>query len=324
MSANRDSVAGQASDPINALTSGYAERYRAGKPLAFLQAFTDDSASETGDKYLVLAGYLASAENWASFADSWDRQLHAYPSIDYFKMSEANFLSGEFRGWTKQARDEKLEAMAAVIAYFDPVSFSISISRARFASLVAPLSPRGINPHFTCTFGFVSMVARYLAEQNVGTPVDFIFDEQDGVSADIALFFEYMKRGVPAPARRLIGGSPIFRNDRLFLPLQAADMLAWHVRREKEMPGALPMANTLRSRIGHVESEVTDAELRLWSRKFAKMPATKALQSKSQWRRLRSEVARLAGIGYAPPHGTRMKNSFHASRERIRALLRLD
>lgn len=34
----------------------------------------------------------------------------------------------------------------------------------------------------------------------------------------------------------MIANTPMFKDDRLLNPLQAADMLAWHIRREHQFP----------------------------------------------------------------------------------------
>ena len=50
-----------------------------------LQAFTDDSAAQAGDKRLYLAGYLHRADVWASFSKDWHKELKAWPAIEYLK-----------------------------------------------------------------------------------------------------------------------------------------------------------------------------------------------------------------------------------------------
>jgi hypothetical protein len=69
---------------------------------------------------------------------------------------------------------------------------------------------------------------RYLASQGVDAKVDFIFDQQTGISADLPLFFDHMMRSLPRQARKMVSEVPIFRDDKVMIPLQAADMLAWH------------------------------------------------------------------------------------------------
>lgn len=291
-----------------------------------LQAYTDDSASDVGDQRLFMAGYLNTAENWALFVEAWGEELRAPPKIDYLHMVEANNLRGQFKGWSVADRDEKLRGMARVIRHFRPISYEFSVPRREFYSLVKPVSPRGLGlPHFTVAFTVVSSVARYIASHGVKLPIDFIFDEQDGVSDDINLFFSYMKRDIPREARKLINGTPVFRDDRQEVPLQAADMLAWHVRREHELGtgmGTLPMAGHLRNANGHLISSIEVDILKRWAAEFEKMPAIAQLQTKSQWRKAKQEIVRAAALGYIPPHGTHFKNVMHALRQHLIRLQR--
>ena len=205
-----------------------------------------------------MAGYLNRANEWRLFDDAWAEELSAKPSIEYLKMAEANGLRGQFGGWSAGARDEKLRGLTRVIRHFKPLSFEMSISREQFYRLVKLVSPRGLaSPHFQCTFGVISIVSRFAAEHRGNVPIDFIFDDQEGVSSDVALFFDEMIRSLPRRARRLINAKPTFRNDIEVLPLQAADMLAWHLRREYETclsPATLPMADLLRDERGHLMS----------------------------------------------------------------------
>jgi hypothetical protein len=85
-----------------------------------LQAFTDDSTAQAGDKRLYLAGYLHRADVWASFSRDWHKELKAWPAIEYLKASEAHHLSGQFphSQWDEQMRDAKLAKLAAIIAHY--------------------------------------------------------------------------------------------------------------------------------------------------------------------------------------------------------------
>lgn len=177
-----------------------------------LQAYTDDSASEIGDQRLFLAGYLNQASKWRLFSEAWTAELRAVPAIDYLKMSEANALAGQFEGWTESARNEKLRGLARAISHFKPLSFEFSVSREDYYRYVRPVAPRGLgNSHFVCCFGVVSGVARYVESQKVKIPIQFIFDQQTGVSDDMALFFDHMKRNLPKGAGRLISGPCVRR-----------------------------------------------------------------------------------------------------------------
>lgn len=162
-------------------------------------------------------------------------------------------------------------------------------------------------------------MARYVDSAPVKMPIDFVFDEQEGVDADIGLFFDYMKQSLPKGAQRLINGRPVYKNDKLVLPLQAADMLAWHLRREHEVctpPERLPMADLLCNADGHLSSQIEEPMMKTWAIHHQQQPGIAGLQSKSQWRTFRAEIARLNALGYIPPQGTKWRNALHGIRER--------
>jgi hypothetical protein len=130
--------------------------------------------------------------------------------------------------------------------------------------------------------------------ERINIPIEFIFDEQEGVQADIDFSFDVMKRSLPRGVQKLISGRPIYKSDKLVLPLQAADMLAWHLRREHEdfgQRGQLPMADRLRSS-SHLFSGIDDSHINNWARQFREMPGISRVQSKAQWQSFRREANR--------------------------------
>lgn len=151
-------------------------------------------------------------------------------------------------------------------------------------------------------FAVVAGVARYAAEAGIDTPIEFIFDEQEGVDDDIRTFFSHLKKGLPVQAQNLIDGVPFFKNDRdkRYMPLQAADLLAWHVRREHETGKALPRTRDLLNDSGHLTQQIPDRVVRAWARHHAALPGTPLIQSKGQWRQAKKEIKRLIARGIDP------------------------
>jgi hypothetical protein len=274
--------------------------------LAFLRAFIDDSAGQTGDQRLFMAGYLHRAEDWAAFSEVWDRELRAWPAIKYFKMAEANNLRDQFdeaKGWTKELCAAKVYRLAEIVEAFAPLSFEFTVNRRVFYDELTSVSPRGLgNPYFSTCFHVISGVAQWVAESGTKTPIEFIFDEQDGVDSDMGLFFSYMKSKLPFEAQENVDGVPLFRSDKdpRFLPLQAADLLAWHLRREHEKGVKLPLTDMLVFKKGHLAGEIPDEVLRDWAEQQSKMPGISQLQSKEEWRGVKKEIKRLMDLGIDP------------------------
>jgi hypothetical protein len=67
-------------------------------------------------------------------------------------------------------------------------------------------------------------------------PVDFIFDDQGIAGLKCLDWYGALREKVGEPHRTMIANTPMFKNDRLLNPLQAADMLAWHIRRQHQFP----------------------------------------------------------------------------------------
>lgn len=276
-----------------------------GCSFVLLRAFIDDSGSERGDRRLFLAGYLNRADNWALFADAWREELKAQPSIEYLHMVEAGNFRGQFHrkyGWNEEKRTEKLNGLARVIRHFEPLSFQISIDRSHFDNVLKPVSPRGFsNPYFTPSCALVAKLAQWGEYTGERGKIEFIFDNQDGVADDIDLFFENMMQGISRKAHRWIQGTPQFRSDRDFVGLQAADMLAWHIRREHEGVGSpnLPMAELLRGK-SHLISEITNDHIDAWAEHHRQQLGVGSVRSKPDWRRFKIYVRELKAKGINP------------------------
>ena len=69
-----------------------------------------------------------------------------------------------------------------------------------------------------------------MREFGITEKVDFIFDEQMRLSDQVqSIYAEVLNKMEPSLAE-FMGGRPIYGDDRNLLPLQAADLLAWHIR----------------------------------------------------------------------------------------------
>ena len=228
-----------------------------------------------------------------------------FSAIEYFKASEANHLSGQFdhKRWDEALRKAKVSKLAAIISHFHPISFEFSLNRQVFEDELKPVSPYGLGrPHFTMCFSVVAGLAQFAVQQGMTDPIEFIFDEQQGVDADVGLFFSELKKNLPIQAQRLISGDPLFKSDRdrPYAPLQAADLLAWHLRREHESGTGLELANGLINKDGHLVQEIPDDMVRRWADHHSKLAGLPLIQSKGQWKDLKNEIKRLQDAGIDP------------------------
>lgn len=275
------------SGAIRALVSGYPRRMWGQKLLVMLQAYIDDSQGKSGGRPLVLAAYVHSAEEWIAFSDAWDAALREDPAIGYFKMVEAQNLRGEFKGWSHGKRTKKLLRLAEVIGEFGPLSLDCRLSVSSHKTLLKPHAPYGLaSPYYPLVFALVCGVARACYAYGAHVPIDFIFDKQDNVSKQVLLFWDYTIDQQPKEWAKLINPSPIFRDDKEILPLQAADMLAWHTRRDYEdtYPAEYDCLRDLIRAPGFSYSvEITDDYLSKWGDGMRKIVDNQAVLTKKSW-----------------------------------------
>jgi hypothetical protein len=210
------------------------------------QWFIDDSGSEPQQPIFVLAGFLASVESWSAFSNEWAAALAAPPKLDYFKMSEANSLDGQFsrnRGWHETLRDNRVVTLTRIIRKWAKLRVSASIRHDVFAKYLSsvPAIERNLatdNPYIMLFFQLISVAVLFADKFGVREPCDFIFDRQVGFSEEIPLHWPNYELAYKSSLRpdlvKLLGSPPIFRDDIQFLPLQAADLYAWQLRNHYE------------------------------------------------------------------------------------------
>jgi hypothetical protein len=221
-----------ASRPIWSIVSGLPSGPRERRLLLMLQVFIDDSVEPP---VFVQAGCIATAEKWAAFSDAWRAVLDGPPRLDYFKMKEAWRLQDQFRGWTEEQRDRRLIELYEVYQEYVCgeclVSFSIDGLKQAYAMWPKEFS----HPYYFAVPLLMAELGRNIEALKQGRqPLEFIYDTQLSEKDKIVAAWEWgTARSNPDPPDllTLLRGPPMFRNDKEVLPLQAADLIAWWVRR---------------------------------------------------------------------------------------------
>jgi hypothetical protein len=221
---------------LRRLLVGLPSDQRSRRYLIVLQAFIDDSGrgKESDNPIFVLAGYAGSFKSFCDLADDWQAIMREEPALAYLKGKEANALDKNFKGWTEEQRDAKLDKMIASIRKHELIALSLVIKYRDFNRI--PREPSGF---FKNPFGitFAQMVAWLMNSAIVKREreeIELIFDE--GVLArkkTIEDAYKGLKEALLSKdALDLLVGKPRFEDDRRYLPLQAADLLSWNVRRD--------------------------------------------------------------------------------------------
>lgn len=215
-----------------------------------LKCYVDDSGSdERPGGLFVLAGYIMEEARWEAFAEDWHSRLHNTPAIDYFHMADAEAAEGLFLNMRYDDREFKVRSLANVIQRANPIAIEARMGWDDYLDIVdGKVDPRLNNPYAFLFFKILGTVSQIQIEideaykrSGQSNPygmqtVDFIFDEQGDAGLKCLDWYGELKKRVPEPHKTMIANTPMFKDDRLLNPLQAADMLAWHIRRQHQFP----------------------------------------------------------------------------------------
>lgn len=209
------------------------------------QAFMDESFD---DEFFVLAGYVSTAEHWAKFAKEWE-ELLPYAALDdacdeyHFKMSSMAM---------SKDRLSRVQAFYRIIFRHVYLGLTVVVPSSALenvrnrSQIIEIQSGRELpildakdsllhNPYLLCFRHLLRALPSARHNPTIerilpsNAKVDFIFDSRSESSIISQAWYDAYQ--LDLPTRSLFGSAPRFEDDKEFLPLQAADFLAWWVRR---------------------------------------------------------------------------------------------
>jgi hypothetical protein len=219
--------------------AGIPEPERQGKVCLVIQAYIDDSGTKGTDPVFTLAGFIGIAEKWAALSNSWRDYLKSAPSIRFLKMNEAAKLDGEFRFWEATDRNAKLHGFVDIIKRHAPQkAIHVTIDLEAFEQHMAPHLPKPMShPYFIGSNAILTGVGHEVLDSGVLEKPEIFFDEQLIFGPRLKMWYPLIKAAMKGredyDLGRLFSALPpdlMFRDDKIFVPLQAADVLAWITR----------------------------------------------------------------------------------------------
>ena len=195
-----------------------------------LKAFIDDSGS--GDtQYFVMAGYIGAVSAWECFDERWCSVLDERPRIPYFHAVEANSLrsDGVWAGITETERDTKIDRLIEVIQSNDIQAVYVRLKQSDYNQIFKGKVPERWDSPYYCLFSSFVALCGYVLVEAFGAegPIEFVFDNHQQYKKHGQEFYDGSRLLIQEQTAPNIH----FRDDKDFPPLQAADLLAWQVRR---------------------------------------------------------------------------------------------
>jgi hypothetical protein len=240
-------------------------------------AFCDGSKGKGHGKILLLSALVHTVSAWERFSEDWEKSLKAPPALDHFHMRQFRQLAG----WKAIDRDRKIISLTEVILKHEPHVVSCWLSTEDYDATIRQVAPSDMRHAYYVAFQCITQtVAEYQLCGNINIPADFVFDDEGDIGNEALLWYPAIKSSAPPKIRALMGATPVFRKDEEVLPLQAADLVAWHKRRKKEISGLdTEIAATQRvDELPGAEREVPKNALIEMAAKMAKVPNVSLFQ----------------------------------------------
>jgi len=187
--------------------------------MAIYTAYFDESGSPDEGKALVVAGYVASVEQWRKFDDEWHAAL-AHEGVRRFHMRDFAHSRREFESWKgdEERRTAFIKTLVGIIRRNIRKSFSEAIilndyNRANEKYLLAE---QLILPYPLCAWACARSVNRWAKEHGYTDPVLHIYEDGAKHKKQFKKLMEH--QGYP---------DPIFSTKDDYIAFQAADFVAW-------------------------------------------------------------------------------------------------
>jgi hypothetical protein len=174
-----------------------------------LVAYLDDSGTDAGSPYLVVAGFAANVEQWSKFTEeiaALDKKFEA-PPFHARDFEKAGVGYGPYSKWAKEKRQHYLNRFLGTIRRRCYKSFGTLLEMAVYDQYIRRFP--AIQEHFYAPFAFAAVntmhaVLQWRDATYPGVPARFVFDtgnKNEGQLKDVAkrAFIGYPNKNVLFP-----------------------------------------------------------------------------------------------------------------------------
>ncbi len=190
------------------------------------QAFFDESGTHAGSPLMTVAAYAFTKTGARQFSEAWARKLKNY-SLSYAHMTDCATGNGEYSKMSLQDRIDSEKDLIMLIKKHSVAGAAVSIDTAYYEKAMSG----GVHVYGAYTFillQVVDRISRVIASRDSKASVSYFFESGHESANEAHRFMNSIKT---------YGGkvgdnyaAHVFVDKRKFLPLQAADMMAWQYR----------------------------------------------------------------------------------------------
>ncbi len=200
-------------------------------------AYLDESGTHDGAESLAVAGFLSVANSWVDFSARWQLALNDF-GLDYFHMSDFANRVGPYATWNEQERRARLTRLLGIISNSTVASVATCLSVPEVEEIFSARAKAMCGGAYglAAIATFMSAADVVSADESIDGTINYVFESGARGAGQIAAVYNANVRD-PVQKDQYRLGSLRFDDKRMFLPLQAADILAYEVyknwRRER-------------------------------------------------------------------------------------------
>jgi len=213
-----------------------------------LLAYFDDSGKFADSDFICMAGYLSDDKNWEQFCLAW-RDLLFKNNLPFIHMKDFVHLRGPYEelGWTHERKQKVLDEFITIIRTYILAGFGVAVDAKYYRSMALEARKLLGDPHLFCFQRLMSRFTRKLKESGWNEPIPVIFDDCEEYSVRCYRLWSAMRANYPDMKSQI--SAITFADDKIFYPLQGADILAWettkHLRQMAEQRKLRPTMDSL-------------------------------------------------------------------------------
>jgi hypothetical protein len=187
--------------------------------MAMYTAYFDESGSPDEGKALVVAGYVASVEQWLKFDDEW-REALARERVKRFHMRDFAHSKREFESWQgdQKRRTAFIKTLVKIIRANVRKSFSQAVILEDYNKVNEKylLAEQLLLPYPLCAFACARAVNSWAKDHGYIDPVLHIYEDGATHKKQFKRLMEYQEYP-----------DPIFGTKDDYVAFQAADLVVW-------------------------------------------------------------------------------------------------
>jgi Protein of unknown function (DUF3800) len=192
------------------------------------EAYVDESGTHDGSPMLAIGGYMFKREQAARFSRDWKKILDQY-GLTAAHMTDAVHCAQDYKraGMTLAECDQCNRRLIENTKRRTMFGFGVSVDPLRYAEIVGTAN-NAPSAYTFCLMGCMTIIRRWIERTAFDGYVAYVFESGHDRQQEAHRFISDALLYTESAKEKHRYASHNFIDKKLALPLQAADMLAWH------------------------------------------------------------------------------------------------